>query len=42
MKRIKLKVFAVVVYEPTLDAEDFFNSPVIRNFEDFKRAAMLL
>ena len=41
MKRIKAKGIAVVVYEPTLDAEDFFNSPMIRNFEDFKRKLVM-
>ena len=39
MKRIKAKVLLLQFYEPTLDAEDFFNSPVIRNFEDFKRVS---
>ena len=39
MKRIKAKGIAVVVYEPTLDADDFFHSPVIRNFDDFKRVS---
>lgn len=36
MKRIKAKGIKLIVYEPVLDAPDFYNSPVITDLEAFK------
>ncbi|MDT2753536.1 nucleotide sugar dehydrogenase [Enterococcus pseudoavium] len=35
MKRLKAKGIEVVVFEPTLDEDDFFHSKVIKDFDEF-------
>ena len=42
MKRIKAKGIEVIVYEPTIEEADFYNSKVIDNLDEFKMKADLI
>jgi UDPglucose 6-dehydrogenase len=42
MKRIKARGIRVVVYEPAMKADEFFNSPVIRDLNEFKKMSDII
>ena len=42
MKRIKARGIKIIIYEPTLTENEFFNSPIYDDLEAFKRDADLI
>ena len=42
IKRIKARGIKVIIYEPLMKEKEFFNSPIIKNIDDFKNQSSLI
>ena len=42
MKRLENKGITIVIYEPTLDEEEFFGHKVIKDLDEFKKMSAVI
>lgn len=42
MKRVKAKGIEVIIYEPNLNEDDFFNSKIIKDLDEFKKLSNVI
>ena len=42
MKRLQAKAVKIIIFEPTLKDEEFFNCRVVKDFDEFKKLSKVI